>query len=279
MTCDASQFWNSLFGSTEQRIANWTEKVQRLGGKKLHDREGREISVPLIICLEEADALLRVRGENDNSGHLFDRPLAVFLEKIQSFGNELGVPIVWIALSNRGDLLDPAALRRIGARPVYFGTLTPDEAAAVLAVKVPDDRPIRGAEGRPGSRDAFFGRILGYLYGPAPKQELAEVQFTTSERRNVHRYDFVTPALLKEALSAAADCSLARSRQTGWLDGLDADDVVRFLHRHFVHLAHLLRPHNLGAHSPEWLAEQGLQPVNVVPLVQRVRRPRTLLAV
>ena len=277
VTCDASQFWNSLFGSTEQRIATWAEKLQCLGGKKLHDREGREISVPLLICLEEADALLRVRGETDNSSHLFDRPLAVFLEKIQSFGHELGVPLIWVALSNRGDLLDPAALRRIGARPVYFGTLSPEEAAAVLEVKIPADRPIRGVDGRPGSRAALIGRTLGYLYGPAPKQELAEVHFVSSARQNVHRYDLVTPSLLEEALSAAADRCLARSRQTGELDGIDADDVVRFLHRHFVHLAHLLRPHNLGAHCPEWFAEQALQPVNVVPLVQRVRRPRTVL--
>ena len=33
--CDASQFWRSLFGETEQMIAAWVEKLERLGGNTL----------------------------------------------------------------------------------------------------------------------------------------------------------------------------------------------------------------------------------------------------
>lgn len=274
----ASDFWDSLFGATEQRITAWVEKLHNLGASVLRGRDGQELAVPIIVAMEEADTLLRTRGDQTGSGHLFDRPLAHFLQKIESLEASLRVPVIWVATSNRPDLVDPASLRRIGMRTVFFGTLTADEAASVLAKKIPESMPIRSAEGNgSGSRDAALSKVLGYLYGPAPKQPLAEVQFVNSERRTLNRFDVVTPAILEEAVSAAVDRCLMQSLEAGKLLGIDADEIIRFLHRHFTGLAHMLRPYNVAEHCPEWFAEHSVNVAQVVPLVGRHRRPPALL--
>jgi hypothetical protein len=160
---------------------------------------------------------------------------------------------------------------------VYFCTLSADEAAGVLEVKIPASVPIAHGDGQAnGSRDALFAKVLGYLYGPTPQQPVADVLFTSAEKRPLNRCDLVTPAMLEEAISAARDRCLMRSRQAGRLLGLSANDIVQFLHRQFGHLAQTLRPHNVAAHCPEWFAEQSLQIVNVVPLLRRARRPASL---
>jgi ATP-dependent 26S proteasome regulatory subunit len=273
IVCDASQFWNSLFGATEQRIAAWAETLQALGSQVLSDKNGQPLRFPLIIVLEECEALLRIRGDQTGSGHLFDRPLALLLQKTESIENAIHSQIIWIATTNRPDLADPAALRRLGMRRVFFGNLTLDEAASVLATKIPEDMPIRDADGDPQSaREAVFRQVLGYLYGPTPKQDLVEVRMVNSDRRILKRRDLVTPATLEEAVSAAVDDCLRQSRREGRLLGLDGNDVVRFLHRHYTGLSRSLTRYNLPAYCPEWFEDDMHEIASVTPLARRDRR-------
>jgi hypothetical protein len=272
---DASKFWASLFGATEQNITRFAQALSALGSKKLRGRDGRDLHVPLIVALEECEALLRARGESDASGHLFDRPLSLLLQKTDSLENALEVPIIWVATTNRVDLVDPAALRRMGMRQVVFGALKGHEALSVLKTKVPSDMPLSAVGDPAAVRERFFRSVVGYLYGPDPAQPLAEVQFTNSKRRTLHRADVVTPAILEEAVSYGVERSLRRSRRAGRLLGLDSGDVVKFLDRHFVNLAHTLRVHNVAEHCPEWFAREPLHVSHVVPLVDRQRRPLT----
>jgi hypothetical protein len=269
---DASKFWTPLFGATEERIDRFYTALAALGSKKLRALDGREIVVPLIVALEECEALLRARGESDASGHLFDRPLSLLLQKTESLECALEVPIIWVATSNRPDLADAAALRRLGMRQVIFGPLKGHEALSVLKTKVPADMPICSQREPSEARAALFQAVLGYLYGPAPSQPLAEVQFTNSKRRTIQRGDVVTPAILEEAVSFGVDRCLRKSRRAGRLLGLAASDVVSFLDRHFINLAHTLRPHNVAEHCPEWFSREPLHVSNVLPLVDRHRR-------
>lgn len=275
---DASQFWTPYFGETEQRISKWAEKLQKLGSRKLRSQDGRELQIPLIVALEECEALLRSRGESQGSGHLFDRPLALLLQKTESLESALQVPIIWIATSNRADLADAAALRRLGMRQVVFGSLEAHETLSVLTKKVPEGMKIRGA-GRDSSaaREALLRKVVGYLYGPEPKQGIAEVRLGNSERRTLNRSDVVTPAVIEESISSAVDRCLRESNKAGRLLGLDADDVIAFLHRHFVNLARTLRPYNLAEHAADWYEQERIQVSDVIPLVDLMRRPASLM--
>ncbi len=275
---DASQFWSPLFGQTEQRIAEWADKLSRLGARQVCDKQGQPVRLPLIIVLEECESLMRARGEQ-SSGHLFDRPLALILQKTQSLENALRVPIIWIATTNRPDLVDPAALRRIGMRQVTFSTLSVAEAREVLLTKFDPSIPIAGEKTNDNeqARMAAVQRILGYLYGPEPKQAIAEVQFANSETRHLNRSDLVTPALLEEAVSMGIDQSLFKSRRAGRLVGMDVHDVLEFLHRHFAHMARTVRSHNVAEHCPEWFTDDSRFVNRVVPLLRRNRRSLTTL--
>jgi ATP-dependent 26S proteasome regulatory subunit len=268
---DASQFWSPWFGETESRISNWAKKLENLGSRQLTDRQGRPLQVPLIVVLEECEALLRSRGEMQGSGHLFDRPLALLLQKTESLENALQAPLIWIATTNRADLADVAALRRMGMRQVTFSCLRASEAVSVLKSKV-GEIPIRG-----DSRERLMQKVISYLFGPEPKQAVAEVHLSNSERRFVNRCDLVTPAVLEEAISAGIDRCLRKSHRAGRLLGLDADDVISFLHRHFTTLARNMRSHNLSEYCPDWFAREPVHVTRVVPQISELRSPATTL--
>ncbi|HVS34805.1 MAG TPA: ATP-binding protein, partial [Gemmataceae bacterium] len=145
--CNASQFYSPWFGQTEENITRWFDALSRLGGACLRTRDGREFRVPLLVVLEEAEALLRVRGDFGGSSHLFDRPLALILQRLDALTDELNVPLLFCSTSNRPDLIDPAARRRLGVTQVTFGTLNAAQAASVLDKKLPADMPLRGCGG------------------------------------------------------------------------------------------------------------------------------------
>src|SRR5262249_6130750 len=146
--CDAASFYSPWFGQTEENINKWFEKLAKLGGMSLRTKDGKDVRVPLIVVLEEAEALLRGRGEMGGSSHLFDRPLALILQKLDALTNELNIPLIFISTTNRPDLVDPAARRRLGISQVTFGMLTTGQAASVLAKKIPPDLPVRGNTNR-----------------------------------------------------------------------------------------------------------------------------------
>lgn len=275
---DAADFWAPYFGETEQRITRWATKLQQLGSQTLTFRDGRTAHLPLIVCLEEAEGLLRGRGETDGSGHLFDRAMSLLLQKTDSLESVLQVPVIWITTSNRPDLADSAALRRLGMRRVTFDMLTPAAMQSVLQTKIPPDMPIGPAGvANESARIACIQQICGYLLGPQPKQELAQVTLMNGQQRSVLRQDMVSPALLEEAVSAGLDAALRASRRAGRLVGLDAAEVIQYLHHHFAELIPTLRPHNIAEYCPRLFQKESLQVREVRSLLEPTRRPLSQL--
>jgi ATP-dependent 26S proteasome regulatory subunit len=276
VVCDASSFYSPWFGQTEQNINSWFDRLRRVGATRLKTVDGREINVPLLVVMEEAEALFRSRGEFGGSSHLFDRPLAQILQRLDSLTQDLDIPLIFCATTNRGDLLDAAARRRLGVRQAAFGMLSAGQAASVLAKKIPHDLPVRGGDpsGNAGVRQRVQHQVLSYLYGDDPDQGVAEVQLRNSERRRLCRRDLVTPAALEMAVSTAIDESLRQSAEAGELLGLDAEGIVRALQTYFANLASTLRPHNLREHCPDWFADEPISVESVRPLNRQSRRPR-----
>jgi ATP-dependent 26S proteasome regulatory subunit len=277
--CDASDFYSPLFGQAEININNWFEKLKRLGSIELRDRSGRPVLVPLIVVLEEVEALVRTRGEFGGSSHLFDRLLALILQKLSSLAGELGFPIIFCSTTNRPDLVDPAARRRLGVRQVMLGTLNANQARSVLEKKVTAEMALGNGDGSTAAerRHRIINQVISYLYGNDPEQGIAEVQLANSERPTLCRRDVVTGSMLEEAVSVAVDDSLVQSEKAGELVGIDGPGIIRALRDQFVSLAEALRPHNLREHCPEWFADEPIHVASVRPLVRRVRRPRSLL--
>jgi hypothetical protein len=274
ITVDANSFYSPLFGSTENKIHSFFERLKRLGAKSMKTKEGEIVQRPLIVVLEECEALLRSRGEMGGSGHLFDRPLSLILQKISSLGNDINVPVYFVATTNRPDLLDAAARRRIGIRHVVLGTLTAVQAASVLKTKLLPSMKYRGTHPPEFLKQELINQVLNYVYmGYDAVQGIAEIRFLDNNRRTLCRRHLVTGAMLEEAVSAATDECLKESAETGDLLGIDAQGVIRSLESQFHSLSGTLRAHNLPEYCPQWFADEPLRVEHVRPLANRSRRP------
>lgn len=258
--CDASQFWDPYFGATEQKINAWAKKIEALGSQKLKDKDGHEIKVPLLGVIEECEALFRSRGGDEHgSGHLFDRVLSLLLQKLESAEDAIGVPIVWVCTSNRPDLIDAAAMRRIGMRKAIFGNLTAQATHDVMVTKT---------QGMNVNYERIAAEIVRFLHESDEGQAIAQVVFRNKTERVLHRRELVTPSILEEAVSFAADQCMSRSREANRLQKVSAADIVEFLDKHFNHMARTLTKDNLPEHCPEWFAEDA-SPVATVKAVRR----------
>lgn len=270
---DAGDFYSPMFGTTESKIKTFFERINILASQTVRTRDGREIRLPLIVAMEECESLLRARGEQGGSSHLFDRPLSMILARISSLGRELNTPIYFVASSNRPDLLDSAAKRRIGMRHEVLGSLTAGQAAAVLETKLTVTMAYRDGGGEE-ARAALINQVLNFLYtGDDAEQGVAEVRLLDSNRRTLCRRHMVTGSMLEEAVSFAVDECLRQSQDAGRLLGIDAAGVIRSLQNQYISLANTLRPQNLPEHCPQWFAEEPLRVEHVRPLVSRNRRP------
>lgn len=253
--CDSSQFWSPYFGETEQRITAWAKKIEALGHKKVKTKDGQEIAMPILGVIEECEALFRSRAAGDSpNSHLFDRPLSLLLQKLESAESAIGVPIVWICTTNRPDLIDAAAMRRIGMRKAIFGNLKFDGAREVMLTKLAELNV---------DQEKVAGEVVHFLYESEDNQAMAQVQFQGGKNRVLNRRDLVTPSVLEEAVSSAVDACLTKSREAKRLQKLTAVDIMSFLDSHFQHLARTINEHNLPEHCPEWFAEDATPVIHV----------------
>ncbi len=254
--CDASNFWSPYFGETEQKINNWAKKIAKLGSQKLTSKEGEELKVPILGVIEECEALFRSRGGDQHaSGHLFDRVLSLLLQKLESVEDAIGVPIVWVCSTNRPDLIDAAAMRRIGMRKAIFGNLDSQATKLVMGTKMAAIKNVNAEE--------VVAQVVSFLYEAEDGQAMAEVSFQGGKKRVLNRRELVTPAILEEAVSSAVDWCISASRESNKLQDVSGDDVVDFLGSHFKHLAKTLTRENLPEHCPEWFAEDATPVTNV----------------
>lgn len=253
--CDASQFWSPYFGETEQKITSWANKISALGSQKIKGQDGKEVAVPLLGVIEECEALFRSRGGDQHaSGHLFDRVLALLLQKLESVENAIGVPIVWVCSTNRADLIDAAAMRRIGMRKAIFGNLDAEAANLVMLTKLKKLKC---------NSQKLASEVIKYLYENEEGQGLARVTLEGGKTRTLKRCHLVTPAILEEAVSFAVDQCLEKSREAGALQKVESGDVVQFLGTHFNHLSRMLTADNVPEYCPEWFAENSVPVMNV----------------
>lgn len=259
---DTSTFFTSYFGETEQRIKAWWDGIRALGAEPILDKDGNQIKVPLLVVLEEGEALFRARGSEDASSHLFDRPLSLMLSQASSVGQEMSTPIITIMTSNRPSLMDAAALRRFGMRRIDFSGLDRKQTEAIINKKIAEYTPVREE-----SREDHIDMICEYLFGDHPQQGIAEAKFSNGKTRVINRGDLVTPAILEESLSAATDMCLRESVKAGTLLGLSAEDVVMRLDTHFNALAKQFRAKNLEEYLPHLENEVGGKTQSVRALV------------
>jgi ATP-dependent 26S proteasome regulatory subunit len=276
---DASTFLDPYVGSTERRIVSWMDNLSRVARRPVEARDGRSFVPVTFAVLEEVDALLRHRGEPDGSGHLFDRFLSLILNRMDDATKRLDAPIIFIATSNRKDLLDPAARRRFAEREIMFSTLPAPAALSVLEKKVRPGMPIAAPRGEdpPAARASLIRSALHYLYGDGDDQALVECTLRDTRRITVSRRDVVTGGLIEAAVSRAIDESLDVAAGEGRLLGLDAGALIRALAEQFDALATGITSRNVHEYAPHLVGDDALV-ATVRPARPPGRLPRAVFA-
>lgn len=273
--CDASEFYSPYFGETEQKIAAWFRKLARVARQELVLPDGRKIVVPIVLCFEEIEHLIRRRGEGDSSSHLFDRALSPILQRTDDIRNSLDVPIIMIGTTNLRRVMDPAGRRRFAQRQVYFGMLDAMGALSVLEKKIPLGVEIRRQprETPALARKRLLREVLYHLFNDADDQTIARVTLRDGQHLNLHRRDVISGALLESAVSHAIDVCLDRSEENGELLGLDASSVIGALSQQLEGLATCLTPQSVADYLPHLGDGDGEAQVGRVEPVQNPARP------
>jgi len=156
--------------------------------------------------------------------------------------------LILISTSNRPSMIDSAMQRRLGAKVARFTRLDRDGLAAVLSKKVKPRYPFASRNGTPQDhlRSQLIDEVVGYLFSP-PNEESPLVELTLRDGQKIEKYsrDFLTGALVEQAISDAIDRLVFSAEQTGSDDvGLDSATVIDCLQRQVDALAENIAPFN-----------------------------------
>lgn len=246
-----SEFLSEWLGRSDKNFDQLFDDIQRLASEEIKTVDGEKIRLPVCVILEEVDGIARRRsnGENDGAAGAMDRILGTLLQRLDDPLDELSkLSLILISTSNRPSMIDSAMQRRLGAKVARFTRLDRDGLAAVLSKKVKTRYPFASRNGTPQDhlRSQLIDEVVGYLFSP-PNEESPLVELTLRDGQKIEKYsrDFLTGALVEQAISDAIDRLVFSAEQTGSDDvGLDSATVIDCLQRQVDALAENIAPFN-----------------------------------
>ncbi len=279
-----SEILSEFLGRSDKQIEELFDDIHHLASQKLETSQGERVHLPVVIVLEEVEAIGRRRGTTFEGG-IFDRIIGTFLQRLDDPTDDLGgLPILLISTTNRPDLLDPAFLRRLGARRAEFNKLGREDLAAILEKKLKPGYPYWGQNGSDPEelRRGLIDRVVSWLFSyNGDEPGIVEIVLRDGTRMVKHRRDFLSGAIIEQAVSNAIDemaFSLEESDsqepETGFtpeclmesfrrqIDGL-AENLTAGNARDYLHLpdeensvAAVNRLPGLGSRTPALLADE-----------------------
>lgn len=244
----SSDLLSHLFGVTDQNIDALFDDILALAQESI-EVDGRKIILPIVVIMEEAEALAKRRGDFD--GAIYDRVIGMLLQRLDDPTDSLAnVPLFWITTSNRAEIMDSAMWRRLAGVRAEFRRLDRDGVAAVLQKKLKPKFPYASHNGTPQAelRMQTIDRILASLYSPQG-EDAGQLELTLRDGQKLtkHRRDFLTGAVIERAVSLAIESAAGAAVENGGqTDGLSAERLIEAL-RHVIdgELANIT-PHNAG---------------------------------
>jgi hypothetical protein len=177
-----------------------------LAGQKHKLADGREIQLPVVLVLEEVEALGKRRG--NEVGDVYDRVIGMLLQRLDDPTDMLSkLPIFILASSNRPELIDSALVRRLGGVKASFPRLDRASFAAVLGKKIWTGFPCASHNGTPPDklRHRLIQQMTALLYGPNCDQGQVQLTFRDGSKIVKYRRDFLTGAVVEQAVANAID--------------------------------------------------------------------------
>jgi ATP-dependent 26S proteasome regulatory subunit len=205
----SSQMLSMWFGESDKNIDRLFDEVEQLASEPFVGRKGKKFQLPVMVVLEEADAMGRARGQ-DSDG-IYDRIMTVVLQRLDP--NREGLSdklVVFLSTTNEPKMVDPAFLRRIGGRVEAFGCLEQEGFLAILAKHV---------EGLPGNGwKEIIHKVSHRLFDDDRDQGVVAVNYHNQPTPVIkRRKDFLTGALV--------DRSVQQASESAWEMSLDQPDT------------------------------------------------------
>jgi proteasome-associated ATPase len=239
-------------GESEERI-----RQMFMQGRKYHAQHKH----PAVLFVDEADAILGVRGAHTVSG-MEHTIVPQFLSEMDGLNESESIVLL---ATNRADTLDPAVVRpgRID-RKLYIGAPSRNDAVEIFTIHM-RNLPVDGDTGEliELAAAAMFSKHYP-LYNIEPDSG-PNLKFTLA--------DLVSGAMIKGVVDAAVSVAIERNiatkgKPTGLTEG-DFEQAYDIIAREQYGLNH-------DTELKEFLDERGLEPITITPIQRRVsHEPRT----
>jgi ATP-dependent 26S proteasome regulatory subunit len=241
-----AELLSEWLGRSDKNIEELFADILAVAGAEVETVSGERLRLPVVVILEEVEGLARRRGGQDAA--VYDRILTTLLQRLDDPADELGrLPVVLLSTTNRPDLIDSAMARRLGVQ-ARFTRLDREGLAAVLDKKMQPRFPYQGRPGLTGeeARQAMIEQVTGTLFGPgAERHGAVEVTLKGARRLVKQRRDFLTGALVEQAVADAVEQTVLAAEEAGAAGpGLTAEAVADALRQQIDTLADNLTPVN-----------------------------------
>ena len=235
-------------GRSDKNIEELFDDIQAVASEQVETRDGERLRLPVVVILEEAEGIARRRGEFD--GGIYDRILGTLLQRLDDPTDDLAqLPVILITTSNRPELIDSAMWRRLAGMRARFGRLDREGLTAVLTKKLRPHYPYASCNGHgiEDLRAAAIDRVTAWLYSPnGDEGGLVEITFRDGKKGTRYRRDFLTGAVIEQAVASAIDQAVFQAEAGHEDAGLSAASLIDALRRHTDGLADNLTSHNVA---------------------------------
>lgn len=244
-----SDLLSQWFGQSEQNIEAFFNDVQALASEEVTVADGRRMRLPVIVIFEEAEGLARRRGDWDSGP--YDRIIGTVLQRLDDPTEDLSkLPIIWITTSNRPEMFDSAMWRRLSGKKALFTRLDRVGTAAVLSKKLRSEYPYESLNGHSQSelRANVIDQVVAWLFSPnGADAGLVEVTMRDGKKHTHHRRDFLTGAVIEQAVANAIDhAAFAAMEEESSHAGLSAAALIEELAAVIDSLADNLTAQNIA---------------------------------
>jgi ATP-dependent 26S proteasome regulatory subunit len=241
-----AELLSEWLGRSDKNIEELFADILAVAGALVETASGERLRLPVAVVIEEVEGLARRRGAPEAA--VYDRILTTLLQRLDDPADELGrLPVILLSTTNRPDLIDSAMARRLGVQ-ARFNRLDGEGLAAVLEKKLKPHFPYQPVDGLSGgeARAALIEQVVGTLFGPgAERHGAVELTLRGGRRLVKHRRDFLTGALVDQAVADAVEQAVLAAEEAGAAGaGLTADAVAGALRRQIDTLADALTAAN-----------------------------------
>jgi ATP-dependent 26S proteasome regulatory subunit len=245
-----AELLSEWLGRSDKNVEELFNDIQAVVSAEVETARGERLRLPVVVILEEVEGIARRRGGHEAA--VYDRILTTLLQRLDGPTDDLArLPLFVLSTSNRPDLIDAAMRRRLGVQ-ARFTRLDREGLAAVLDKKLRLDYPYAPLAGVPagGERAHLIDRVAGWLFGTGEGAHgLVEVSLRDGTKLVRRRRDFLTGALVEQAVAAAIDHTVAEALEVGQAEpGLDAVGVIAALREQTDALADSMTADNVADH-------------------------------